>query len=118
METKDIQIVTVDGYTKTCLTAIAALLAVLIVGLWAEMPVTPERAYAQRFADSKAAEAVSEGRWGTSSAPQQAVVQTQQETNAKLDQLMDLLRSGQAKVQLVGEPKAAAGGPNAEGAGK
>ena len=36
--------VQVDNYTRFCLTAIAILMTVLIIGLWAEMPGPASRA--------------------------------------------------------------------------
>lgn len=86
-------VIRVDGYTRVCLTVIAALLAVLVVGLWAEAPMPTataedrpkENPYvgAQRQAMIEAAEA------------------TQSHTKA-MKRLVDLFESGQAKVQVVG----------------
>jgi len=101
----------VDGYTRVCLTAISVLLTVLVIGLWADLAGPAGRAQAaKKYADEDARRAMTEGRWGTSSAPQQAIVTAQRKTNAKLDELMKLLRSGQVRVQMVAGPEAAGGG--------
>ena len=104
--------VRVDGYTRVCLTAIAVLLTVLVIGLWADLtgPVREARAES-KFRDSKAQKALTEGRWGTSSAPQQAIARAQQESNLKLDELIKLLKSGEIRVRVVGME--APGGDNA-----
>jgi len=92
----------VDAYTRVCLTAITVLLTVLVIGLWADLAGLAGRAQAAgKYADQSAKQALTEGRWGTSSAPQQAVVAAQRKTNAKLDELMKLLKSGQVRVQMV-----------------
>jgi hypothetical protein len=85
-------VIRVDAYTRVCLTVIAGLLALLVVGLWAEAPLPPataedrpkENVYvgAQRQAMIEAAEA------------------TQSHTKA-MKRLVDLFESGQAKVQVV-----------------
>ena len=95
--------VTVDGYTRVCLTVIAVLLAVLIVGLWAEdvSPASDARAApAKTFLDS--------------SAQRKAMLKAQEQTNAKLDELTALFRSGDAKVQLTGDPAGRDGGKDAK----
>jgi hypothetical protein len=93
----------VDTYTRVCLTVIAVLLAVLIGGLWAETDLESS-AFAQdrKFADKKASEAISEGRWGTSSSPQKVVSRELKGVNARLDRLVDLLASGRARVRIEG----------------
>jgi hypothetical protein len=106
--------VRVDWYTRTCLTAISILLTVLVIGLWADMPVAPTgRAGAADggyYADKQAKDAVLGGRWGNSSA-EGKVAATQLETNKKLDELMALLRKGEARVQVVNMPDSGAGVP-------
>lgn len=93
--------VQVDGYTRVCLTAIAVLLTILVIGLWAEGPArTSEAGAADKYRDAKAARAFKEGRWGTSSA-RGKLSAIQQETNAKLDKLINLFKSGEARVQIV-----------------
>lgn len=84
---KDMRI-RVDGYTRVCLTVIAVLLVVLIVGLWAER-ISPAR-------DARAAEIL----WDAG-AQRKAVLKAQRETNDKLDELIGLFRDGNAKVRLV-----------------
>jgi len=79
----------VDGYTRLCLTAIAVLLTVLVVGLWAEAPLASPAQAGDTFGDTGARIA--------------AQLEAAQKTNAKLDELIGLLTSGQVKVQLVKE---------------
>ncbi|MCK4601916.1 MAG: hypothetical protein KAU28_05590 [Phycisphaerae bacterium] len=80
--------VLVDSYTRVCLTAIAVLLTVLIIGLWADGVRTVDDAQAaEKFLDT--------------GAQRQEMLKAQQEVNTKLDNLMELLKSGEAKVQVV-----------------
>lgn len=99
--------VTVDGYTRVCLTVIAVLLTVLIVGLWAE-DVSPA-------SDAHAAQAKA---FLDSSAQRKAMLKAQEQTNAKLDELTALFRSGDAKVQLAGGAAERSGGKDARSPGK
>jgi hypothetical protein len=97
--------VRVDGYTRVCLTAIAALLTVLVIGLWAEAPATAPRA--------GAAEAP-KATFGDTAAQRQEQLKAVQQTNEKLDELIRLLKTGTAKVQLVEKaPEKARGGNHA-----
>jgi len=96
--------VTVDRYTRFCLTAIAVLLTVLIVGLWAD-GVPPLRG-------AGAAEP-------TRYQPQSTIeigdmVRTQERTNEKLDQIIKLLEGGSVKVQVVQAAEAPSGGKPSE----
>jgi len=84
--------VKVDGYTRVCLTAIAVLLTVLIVGLWATG--------LDLSADARAATP-----FGDSGEQRQEYITLQKETNSKLGELVSLLRSGEVKVQLVDKAK-------------
>jgi len=105
MQAEPKQIVRVDNSTRFCLTAIVVLLSILIVGLWADMGEGYSQAQAKqpRYKDAKAEEAVLQGRWGTSSASGKLAA-TQEQTNKKLDELIALFRTGQAKVQTVEGP--------------
>jgi len=95
-ERKIIQ-VHVDKYTRICLTLIVVLLAVLIVGLWADAPDTTAPATAAKplFNPSKMTEQIqtNTGR-----------------TNEKLTELIGLFTSGRAKVQVAAESKKKVGG--------
>lgn len=77
--------VRMDGYTRLCLTVIAVLLAVLIVGLWADHAPVADEAHAKR------PEASTEVQ----------ILKAQKQTTAKLDELITLLKSGNVKVQAV-----------------
>jgi hypothetical protein len=79
----------VDAYTRLCLTAIAVLLTVMVLGLWAQTPVAAPALAADGFGDTGARIA--------------AQLDEAVKTNAKLDQLLTLLSSGQVKVQVVKE---------------
>ena len=79
--------VRVDGYTRFCLTAIAILLTITVIGLWSEAFRSNEALAAQPFADT--------------SAQREALLAVQKQTNAKLDSLIDMFKSGQAKVQVT-----------------
>ena len=86
----------VDGYTRLCLTAIAVLLTILVIGLWADGVRSTDKA-------------VAADRWLDSSAQRNSLVQIQKETNRKLDELIALLKSGEIKVQLTEAPAKGAG---------
>ncbi len=87
MKSKNIQI-KVDWYTRVCLTVIAVLLTVLIVGLWSDQPMAPTaRAADQPFGDA--------------SADRQAIAKGMEQVNAKVDELIGVLKSGDVKVQVT-----------------
>ena len=80
--------VSVDTYTRVCLSIIAVLMTVIIVGLWAETPSPVSEAPAgELFLDSSSQRA--------------ELVKVSQETNAKLEKLIELLKSGDVKVQVL-----------------
>lgn len=93
----------VDGYTRLCLTAIAVLLTVLVIGLWADGPWSPDPA-----AGAKAFVSAGQQR--------KAILDAQQATNRKLDTLIGLFREGKAQVKLA-EGKAPAPAPAGNGNG-
>lgn len=81
--------VRVDWYTRVCLTVIAVLLTVVIAGLWADgVQLAPTAR-----ADDKVL--------FDSTADRKAMITEQQNTNAKLDELIKVLRNGEGKVQVV-----------------
>jgi len=81
--------VRVDSYTRFCLTVIAILMTVLIIGLWAEMPNPASEAGAQERYQPRSTLDISE------------LLAVQRETNAKLERLIGLFQNGTAKVQVV-----------------
>jgi len=93
--------VKVDAYTRVCLTLLAGLLTVLIVGLWARNVPMAE--------DARAAE-----QFNPAGAERAAMVEAQNETNRKLGELIKLLESGRVRVRVIEEPEKAkpAGGPD------
>ena len=91
-----------DGYTRFCLTAIAVLLTVIVLGLWTESPSTTGTVVG------------AEPTFGNTAGQRKDLVEGIQTTNQKLDQIIALLRSGQVKVQLV-EPETDPVGPGVQG---
>ncbi len=82
--------VRVDGYTRLCLTAIAILLTVIVIGLWAEGVRSADQIHAaEPFLNS--------------SSQRKDMIKAQEQTNAKLDQIIKLLQDGRVKVQIVSE---------------
>jgi len=93
--------VRVDWYTRLCLTVISVLLTILVVGLWADTSHFSAKANAAPgFKNDKAKQALYEGRWGSSSAPGKFAA-VQEGTNGRLDRLIGLFTTGQAKVQVA-----------------
>lgn len=91
--------VKVDAYTRWCLTAIAVLLTVLIVGLWCQNTPPPASAQAEGF-----------GGTGTRIAD---LLDAQQQANAKLDAIVKALTVGPVKVQMSADGSVQpAGEPN------
>jgi threonine dehydrogenase-like Zn-dependent dehydrogenase len=91
------QQIQVDAYTRFCLTAIAALLTVVVVGMWSQEVRLADRAEAaEQF-----------GETGTNVAD---LLKVQRETQAKFDELISLMTSGKVKVQIVKPQEQDAGG--------
>lgn len=84
----------VDGYTRFCLTAIVVLLAALVLCVWVQQGTILPSANA---ADDAPA-AANSTNWGAQSS---AMVKAQDQTNARLDELIKLLKSGEVKVQTT-----------------
>ena len=85
--------VRMDGYTRVCLTAIAVLLTVLMIGLWAEETPQVGQARAERSLLKRGAQS-------------QLVdlIKAQKKTNAELSELIRFLKSGKLTVQMA-QPK-------------
>jgi hypothetical protein len=92
--------VTVDGYTRLCLTAIVGLLMVLIVGLWATGPVSLT---GQTVAAEIEPAGKDRGVLPNAGAQRLAILQAIQTTNGKLDRIANLLESGKLRVTVVEE---------------
>ena len=97
--------VRMDAYTRVCLTVIAVLLTVVIIGLWADGVPSVEKASAARAAMSNAIR-------------QTKLLEAQKQTNTKLDELIALLKSGQIKVEVTKMPKNASGGTDGAKSGQ
>jgi hypothetical protein len=100
---------TVDTYTKVCLTSIVILLTILIVGLWAnEVPMASQ---AQAAGNRQ-------GPFIDSSTQNQLinVVEAQEKTTEKIKELISVMQSGNAKVQVIIEQPAQAGNNRARNA--
>jgi|GEM_PF-3395036 len=81
----------VDNYTRATLTLIAALLAVLVVGLWAERPSRVAQAQ-QAVKDSVPFYAQREALFRTADGAEKSA--------ASLKRLVELFETGQAKAQV------------------
>jgi len=85
----------VDAYTRVCLTIIAGLLTVLILGLWAD-GVHPTR---QAMGTS--------GGIPDSGLQRNKMIKALETNTAKLERLIGLFETGKAKVQVIeGQEKA------------
>ena len=84
----------VDAYTRVCLTVIAGLLTLLVLGLWADGVPTPGEAFG-----------LEAGGKGIPNAGQQReqIVKELKANGAKLDRLVRLFEGGKAKVQITGQ---------------
>ncbi|KKK58884.1 hypothetical protein LCGC14_3039930 [marine sediment metagenome] len=95
-DAKQRPMVVVDRYTRVCLTAIAALLTVLVIGLWAEGPIAPDPAGA-----AGAVRGVDFTTGGSPPAQRAAMITALKATNKKLDKMISVLTSGEVKVIVV-----------------
>ncbi len=88
--------VRIDGYTRFCLSAIVVLLAILIVGLWAEGPISP-------IPDAAGANVskTPSGILPNAGAQRMDMIKAIGVTNDKLDKIISLLKSGNIRVSLV-----------------
>ncbi len=86
--------VKLDRYTRVCLTVLCVLLTVLVVALWAELPMAGSASAETTYDD-----------FGNAGAQRNSMIKAQEATNAKLDELIKVLKSGEVKVQLQGEGK-------------
>ncbi len=84
--------VRMDGYTRFCLTVIAVLLTVMIIGLWAD------KVHLAETANAKAKGSFVES---STKAHMIRLVKAQDKTTAKMDELIRLLKSGQVKVTVT-----------------
>ncbi len=92
-KTKGKTVIQVDGYTRVCLTVIAVLLSVLIVGLWAETAPGESRVFAQ---DGNPPKLMLDA-----AGQRKAAIEAQEKTTGKLEELITLFKTGQAKVQIT-----------------
>ncbi len=77
-----------DKYTRFCLTAIVVMLAMLVLVMWVEnVRFTRQAEAAEKLFDTVA--------------QRNRMVDQQKITNAKLGELISLLKSGQVKVKLA-----------------
>ncbi len=101
-------VVQVDAYTRVCLTMIAVLLTVVVIGLWADGVPRAEQAMAAKVIRN-VPEPPSPG------AQRVQILAAQKETIAKLAELIAVLKSGEVKVRVTEMPGQPAGGTNAAG---
>ncbi len=88
--------VVIDGYTRFCLTAIVALLTVLIIGLWATGPASLTGAGIAAAAPRAAVRDV----LPNAGAQRQQMLRAIQAGNQKLQRIADLLASGKVRVTV------------------
>jgi len=80
--------VQVDNVTRICLAAITVLMVVMVLTLWVQTPSTSAQA-AEEFLNT--------------ASQRQEQIDAQKATNAKLDELITLFKSGTVKVQVAKE---------------
>jgi len=87
--------VRVDGYTRFCLTVLAVLLTLLIIGLWANDGVFP--------AGSALAAPARDGVKVLTDAKVQraAMISALEQTNRRLERILGILESGKLQVVVV-----------------
>jgi hypothetical protein len=87
--------VQVDAYTRLCLTVLAVLLTVVVLGLWTTHTPSPESATA------------AEPRIYGPTKQREELIKEQKATNKKLDALLQFMKSGQLEVHVAdkGEDK-------------
>ena len=111
MECKDKKVVVqVDAYTRVCLTVIAVLLTVVIIGLWADGVPRAEQAVGKIIP--------AEPRPPGPGTQRAQMLVAQKETNAKLAEVIAVLKSGDVKVRVTEMPSKPAGGTDAARAEK
>ena len=98
---QDTVVVRVDGYTRVCLTVIAVLLTVLIVGLWAQgVPAVRDAGAATTPPPPPAGIPDAGGQ-------RDRTIKELERITAQLERLNSLFESGKAKVLVSGEGKEA-----------
>ncbi|MCY2924104.1 MAG: hypothetical protein NT031_01455 [Planctomycetota bacterium] len=98
----------VDAYTRVCLTAIAVLLTLTVIGLWGERgpgaPAAQARTYAasDKDAPGKGSEDTTADKARVEQvSPFVGLREEAVKTNEKLQEVINCLRSGEVKVQVV-----------------
>jgi hypothetical protein len=106
----------VDTYTRVCLTVIAVLLMVTVLGLWCQaVPSVSSLAAAGPAAGAGIGAGTAsgtEGSFGDTNVRIAAQLEAIRLTNTKLDEIIKLLSGGQVKVQVVKDERA--GGANGQ----
>lgn len=91
-----------DAYTRLCLTALIVLLSLLVGLLYAHLPSLTPSAQAQQSEVKRANDPLAiPNAWAQRDAQTRVI----EETNKKLDKIIDLLESGQIKIIAVPEDK-------------
>ena len=92
--------ISIDGYTRFCLTAITVLLTVMVIGLWANDPastVSDAAAAARKPVVLPSDQTI----LPNAGSQRLAILRATRATNEKLDKIVDLLKSGEIRVVLV-----------------
>ncbi len=94
----------VDLYTKVCLTAIAFLMTLLVLGLWTGGPIQAQRAQAGPAGDPLVVgDSAQTGGIPDTGAQRYAMINGIKDTNTRLDKIVSLLESGKVRVITVDE---------------
>lgn len=89
-----------NRYTNFCLTAIVVLLALVVLGVWSQTPSLLNSAGAAESASPVPPRPI--GGIPDTGAQRDAMITQQTLTNAKLDEILQVLTSGQVKVTVIG----------------
>ncbi len=102
-ETSNDPILAADRYTHRCLTVIACMLGLLVIGLYARTPSSLPSAEAQYVGPSGlgAPEKQVIPILPDSAAQRDAMIAEQKGTNARLDEILRTLTSGKVKVEVT-----------------
>ena len=87
-------VIRIDAYTRVCLTIIAVLMSVLIAGLWADGVPSPAEAMGQDRNQSSPS-------FGDSASQRKVLIEAQNRTTERLEELVTLFTTGKAKVQVT-----------------
>ncbi len=88
--------VRVDGYTRFCLTVLAVLLTLLIIGLWANDGVFPAGSSALAAPARDGVKVLTDAK-----VQRAAMISALEQTNRRLERILGILESGKLQVVVV-----------------